>query len=64
MCRTLSFAALVLSMTALAAHAQVPRYGLSTRVENHMLPAVTSGPLDPAWHPDGSTLAYSMRGDI
>lgn len=44
--------------------AQVPRYGLSTRVENHMLPAVTSTPLDPDWHPNGSTLAYSMRGDI
>ena len=29
-----------------------------------MLPAVTSTPLDPSWHPDGSTLAYSMRGDI
>ncbi len=29
-----------------------------------MLPAVTSGPLDPSWHPDGSALAYSMRGDI
>ncbi|MDG2240022.1 MAG: CehA/McbA family metallohydrolase [Longimicrobiales bacterium] len=47
-----------------AADAQIPRYGLSTRVELHMLPAVTSGPLDPAWHPDGSALAYSMRGDI
>ena len=57
-------AALLLPVTATVAHAQVPRYGLSTRVENHMLPAVTSSPLDPAWHPDGSTLAYSMRGDI
>jgi len=44
--------------------AQVPRYGLSTRVELHMLPAVTSGPLDPSWSPDGSMLAFSMRGDI
>ena len=44
--------------------AQVPRYGLATRVELHMLPAVTSTPLDPSWHPDGSALAYSMRGDI
>ncbi len=47
-----------------AASAQVPRYGLATRVELHMLPAVTSGPLDPSWHPDGSALAYTMRGDI
>ena len=46
------------------ATAQLPRFGLSTRVELHMLPAVTSGPLDPSWHPDGSALAYSMRGDI
>ena len=29
-----------------------------------MLPAVTSTPLDPDWHPDGNALAYSMRGDI
>lgn len=52
---------MVLVTTAMA---QVPRYGLSTRVELHMLPAVTSTPLDPSWHPDGSTLAYAMRGDI
>ncbi len=57
----ISFAWIVLVSTATA---QVPRYGLSTRVELHMLPAVTSGPLDPNWHPDGSALAYSMRGDI
>jgi hypothetical protein len=53
-----------LAVTASAAEAQIPRYGLSTRVENHMLPAVTTGPLDPDWHPDGASLAYSMRGDI
>jgi len=51
-------------LVASAANGQIPRYGLSTRVELHMLPAVTSGPLDPTWHPDGSALAYSMRGDI
>ena len=51
-------------LVASAANGQIPRYGLSTRVELHMLPAVTSGPLDPSWHPDGSALAYSMRGDI
>jgi len=43
---------------------QTPRYGLSTRVELHMLPAVTTTPMDPSWHPDGQALAYSMRGDI
>ena len=47
-----------------SAAAQVSRYGLATRVELHMLPAVTSGPLDPSWHPDGGALAFSMRGDI
>ena len=51
-------------VAASAADGQIPRYGLPTRVELHMLPAVTSGPLDPTWHPDGSALAYSMRGDL
>ena len=59
-CLTCAAAIVALS----TANAQVPRYGLATRVELHMLPAVTSGPLDPSWHPDGLTLAYSMRGDI
>ncbi len=62
--KTLALVCLTTTALASAAHAQVPRYGLSTRVELHMLPAVTTGPLDPDWHPDGSVLAYSMRGDI
>jgi len=40
------------------------RYGYSDRVEKHMLPAVSTGPLDPAWSPDGKWIAFSMRGDI
>ena len=35
-----------------------------TRVEFHLLPAVSTGPLSPSWSPDGRSLAFSMRGDI
>lgn len=40
------------------------RYGHSDREERHLMPAVSSGPLDPAWSPDGKWIAVSMRGDI
>jgi TolB protein len=40
------------------------RYGHSDREERHMLPSVSSGPLSPAWSPDGRWIAFSMRGDI
>jgi TolB protein len=45
-------------------HAGPNRYGHSERVERHMLPAVSTGPQEPAWSPDGRWIAFSMRGDI
>ena len=40
------------------------RYGHSDRIERHLLPAVSTGPQDPAYSPDGQWIAFSMRGDI
>ncbi|NKB89125.1 MAG: hypothetical protein GKS06_12990 [Acidobacteria bacterium] len=34
------------------------------RAEVHMLPAVSTGPLDPDWSPDSSELVFAMRGDL
>lgn len=35
-----------------------------TRVEFHLLPAISTGPLDPDWSPDGKFLIFAARGDI
>ena len=45
-------------------HSDPSRYGHSDRIERHMLPSVSTGPLAPAWSPDGRWIAFSMRGDI
>src|SRR5687767_7505991 len=47
-----------------ALDARPNRYGHSDREERHLLPSVSSGPLSPAWSPDGRWIAFSMRGDI
>jgi WD40 repeat protein len=51
------FALLLLLAPSLAA-------GQATRIEFHLLPPVSTGPMDPAWSPDGAWIAFSMRGDI
>jgi TolB protein len=63
---TVAAIASLVSLTALAAlgHARPNRYGHSDRVERHMLPAVSTGPRDPAWRPDGRAIAVAMRGDV
>ena len=59
---------LTLAVAAIALFAAPPpsltragpsRFGQSDRVERHLLPAVTTGPMDPVWSPDGTRIAMS-----
>lgn len=54
----------IVAVLPFAIDARPNRYGHSDREERHLLPAVSSGPLSPAWSPDGRWIAFSMRGDI
>ena len=60
----LAAAITLMPIEPLTVEARPNRYGHSDREERHMLPAVSSGPLSPAWSPDGRWIAFSMRGDI
>ncbi len=53
----LSAAVGVLTLSAPEATAQ-------SRIDFHLLPAVSTGPLDPDWSPDAARLAFAMRGDV
>ncbi|MCZ6915861.1 MAG: CehA/McbA family metallohydrolase [Gemmatimonadetes bacterium] len=63
--RRYALAAVLVMAVSAAALAFPNRFPtVSIRVENHLLPAVSTGPLDPAFSPDGAWIAFSARGDV
>src|SRR5262245_7047936 len=63
--RSIALAAGILAIsTTFFVTAAPNRYGPSARVERHMLPSLSTTPLDPVWSPDGKWIAFSMRGDV
>ncbi len=61
---TATAAGAILLASAVIAYAGPNRYTNNDRLDRHMLPATSTGPLDPAWSADGRWIAVSMRGDI
>ena len=55
------FASRLIVVVGLLVSFQAP---CQTRVDFHLLPAVSTGPLDPDWSPDNRYLVYAARGDI
>lgn len=58
---SVKFATGLMVIVSLLASSEAPG---QTRVDFHLLPAVSTGPLDPDWSPDNRFLVYAARGDI
>ncbi len=61
MTRRKSWSSTALLLALLLVHSVAPA---QTRVEFHMVPPVSTGPMNPTWSPDSRWIAFAMRGDI